>query len=151
MSFNICIVKNPTYVWDERRECHSLNWNESEGDHHLHLDFDGRDFDELQSFLDLKLPPAEQGEGESYEDYEERLKNEHLKAAKEQGYEMLGRIWYWYESVIYLPSDTSRLRSECEKLKANAQNSEQIAAMDKLITACDEAFKTDSGIFLASD
>ncbi len=82
---------------------------------------------------------------------EERLKNEYLNSAKEKGYKMLGRIWYWYESVCYLPSEIDQLLQECLKLKNNAQNLEQRVAMDKLIAACNEAHKTDSGIFLASD
>ena len=151
MSFIISVIKNPIYVWDERRECDVINWDESQGDRNLDLFFDGKDFDELQNFLEIKLPPAKQGEDESYANNEERLKNEYLKAAKEKGYEMLGRIWYWYESVAYLPTEINLLLDECFKLKNNAQNPEQIAAMDKLIFACHEAHKTSSGISLASD
>ena len=33
---------------------------------------------------------AKQDEGENYVDYQERLKSEHINAAKEKGYEMLG-------------------------------------------------------------
>ncbi len=142
-------MKNPVYEWTEDNPV--SNWDESQGDRHLGIDFDGKDFDELQNFLNLKLPPAKQLESENWAEYEERLKNEHLKVAKEKGYEMLGRIWYWYENVSYLPAEINSLFQECLKLKSNAQNSDQIAAMEKLIIACNEACKISSGIFLASD
>lgn len=151
MSFIISVIKNPIYIRDERRQCDVINWDESQGDYQLGLDFDYKDFEELQNFLDIKLPPAKQRKGESYIDYEERLKNEYINVAKEKGYEMLGRIWYWYESVSYLPSEINQLFDECVKLKDIAQNLNQSIAMDKLITACIEARKTNSGIFLGSD
>ncbi len=151
MSFIISVIKNPIYVWDERRKCDVINWDESAGDHHLGLDFDYKDFEELRNFLDIKLTQAKRREDEGYIEHEERLKDEYLKVAKEKGYEMLGRIWYWYESVSYLPSEIDQLLNECLKLKNNNQNSNQLIAMDKLITACNEAHKTNSGIFLGSD
>ena len=147
MGFIISVVKNPVYVWDERRECNALNWNESQGDRNLSLVFDEKDFDELQNFLDIKLPSPKRSEDESYVEHEERLKSEYLKAAKEKGYEMLGRIWYWYESVAYLPTEINQLLDECFQLKNTAQNPEQMVAMDKLIFTCNEASKTSSGIF----
>lgn len=140
MSFNICIKKNPL-----------SNWNESQGDRHLDLDFDGQDFKELQNFLDIKLHDAKEHEGESFDENEERLKNEYLKIAKEKGYEMLGRIWYWYENVSYLSTEINQLLKECLKFKEKAQNQRQLTAAEKLTTACQEAHKTNSGIYLASD
>ena len=149
MSFNICIVKNPAWEWTEENPV--SHWDESQGDHHLNLDFDGNDFDELHNFLDINLPPTKQLDGESYDDHENRIKNEYLKVAKEKGYEMLGRIWYWYENVSYFPSEINQLLEECLRFKEKAQNSAQVTASDKLITACNEAMKISSGIFLASD
>ncbi len=140
MSFVICIKKNPMG-----------EWNKSQGDRHLDFDFDGKDFNELHNFLNIRLPPAKQQNGENYVDFEERLKNEYLGATKEKGYEMLGRIWYWYQSVAYLPSEINQLLEECIKFKEKAQNRDQSVASDKLITACSEAMKTNSGIFLGSD
>ncbi len=42
MSFNVCIMKNPVDEWTEDNPVD--NWDESQGDHHLDLDFDGKDF-----------------------------------------------------------------------------------------------------------
>ncbi len=151
MSFGISVIKNPIYIWDERRECDVINWDESQGDRHLNFNFDYQDFEELRNFLDIKLSRAKRREDESYIEHEERLKNQYLEVANEKGYEMLGRIWYWYESVSYLPSEIDQLLNECLKLKNNYQNPNLLTAIDKLITACNEAHKTNSGIFLGSD
>ncbi len=149
MSFGICIMKNPVYEWTLENPVD--NWDESQGDHHLDLDFDGHDFNALHNFLNLKLPKAKQLENENYAEYEERLKNEHINAAKEKGYEMLGRIWYWYQNVSYLPSEVNQLLKECLKFKEYSVNENQITAANKLIVVCNEALKISSGIFLASD
>ena len=151
MSFGISIIKNPVYIWDQRRECNVIDWNESQGDYNLEFEFDYNDFSALQNFIDIKLSPAKQREGENYPEYEERLKNEYLDGAKDKGYEMLGRIWYWYESVCYLPSEINRLFQECVNVKNDNQNLKQVAAIEKLIFACKEAKKIKSGIFLGSD
>lgn len=151
MSFSISIIKNPIYVWDERRQCKVINWSESRGDHNLDFAFDHRDFIELQNFLDVKLPPIDKIEGEDYIEYNDRIKDKYVDKARERGYQMLGRIWDWYDSVIYLPNEIKLLLEECLKLKEKSQNSYQLVAINKLIMACKEALKTDSGIFLGSD
>jgi hypothetical protein len=148
MCFTVCIVKNPIYVWDARRECDVMNWDSGQGDRRLDFYFDIDDLNVLQNFLDIKLTGTDYLEGESFGENEERLKRMYLEAAKEKGYEMLGRIWYCYDHAIYFPPEINRLLAECQKLKENAQNPEQSAAMDKLINACGEAFKTESGIYL---
>ena len=136
MSFSISIMKDPSGGWDA-----------TQGDHHLDFDFDGIDFDELINLLNIKLPPAKRLEGESSYDYDERLKKEYFDAAKEKGYEMLGRFWFFYDDAVYLPSDVNQLSDECLKLKEKTQNPGALKALNKLITACNEALKTDSGIF----
>lgn len=151
MGLTICIVKNPVYVWDERRQCNTMEWNPEQGDRSLDFFLSGKDFDAVQDFLDIKLSSTGKREGESLEEHEERLKNMWLEAAKEKGFEMLGRIWDWYDDAIYFPSDINQLLAECQKIKENAQNPDQSEAMDKLINACREAFKTESGIYLACD
>ena len=78
MTFNICIMKNPAWEWTEENPVD--NWDETQGDHHLGLDFDGNDFNELRNFLDIKLPPTKRLDGESYDDHENRIKNEYLNA-----------------------------------------------------------------------
>ncbi len=149
MSFSISIHKNPVFVWDERRQCETVNWDETQGDRVL--DFDFYEFNELQNFLAIKLSPTKQCEDEDYGNYQERLKNECLKAAKEKGYEMLGRFWFWYDDAIYFSSEIIQLREECLKVKSNSQNSALITGMNKILNACDEALKTDSGIYFGCD
>lgn len=151
MSFSISIVKDPIFVRDERRECDVVNWDESSGDHNLDFDFDYEDFYELQNFLGIKLQPAKQGEGESYPEYEERLRNEYLEIAKVKGYEMFGRFWYAYDDAIYFPSEINQLRAECLKAKSKSQNPEFITAAKKILEACDNALKTNSGLYFGCD
>jgi hypothetical protein len=151
MSFSISVIKEPIYLWNERRQCNVINWDESAGSHHLNFDFDYQDFDELQNFLDLKLPPAKQSESESYAKYSERLKNEHLAGAKDKGYEMLGRFWYEFEDVVYYPAEINKLQKECLKAKGESQNPQLITAVNKISEACDDALKNDSGLYFGSD
>lgn len=149
MSFGISIMKNPAWEWTEDNPVD--NWDESRGDHPLGFEFDGIDFDELHNFLDIKLLTTKRTDGESCVDYENRMKIEYSIIAREKGYEMLGRIWYWYENVSYFPSEINQLLEECLRFKENARNSAQLVASDKLITACNKALQISSGIFLASD
>lgn len=151
MSFNICVVKTPVRIFDERRQCEVILWNESAGDRVLDFNFEGDDFNALQNFLDIKFSEVEQREGESYSDYDERLRLEYLEAAKEKGFPMLGRFWYWYDCATYFPSEIPLLRAEGLRLKDISQNSVLTKAMDKILTACDEAAKTNSGLEFASD
>ena len=151
MGLTICIVKNPVNVWDERRQCHTMEWNPGQGDRTLDFFLNGKDFDALENFLDIKLTGADYLEGEDFSENHERLKRMHLAAAKEKGFEMLGRIWDWYDDAIYFPSEINQLLAECQKIKENAQNPDLSEAVDKLINACREAFKTESGIHLACD
>ncbi|HEX9959317.1 MAG TPA: hypothetical protein VGB00_00125 [Pyrinomonadaceae bacterium] len=142
-------MKNPIAEWTE--ESPKSNWDAGQGDRRLDFDFDEKDFTGLQNFLDIKLHETKQREDESYEEHEQRLKNQYLKLAAEKGYELLGRIWYWYESVGYLPSEINRLHKECLKFKEHSRNENQLTAAGKLISASNEALKASSGIFLASD
>ncbi len=140
MSFSIFIEKNLGGEWDA-----------AQGDRVLDFEFNGIDFDELRNLIGIKLSPIEKIEGESYINRQERLKQMYFEAAKKRGYKMLGRIWYFYDDAIYLSSEINQLLEECLKLKDKARNSGQSAAVDKLIIACNEALKTESGIFLGSD
>ncbi|MDQ3802002.1 MAG: hypothetical protein M3384_21465 [Acidobacteriota bacterium] len=151
MGLTICIVKNPVYVRDERRERDAMQWNPAQGDRVPDFFLDGKDFDALQNFLDIKLSSTERRDGESYAEHEERLKNMYLEAAGEKGFEMPGRIWDWYQDAAYFPSEINQLLAGCQKIKESAQNPDRSEAMDKLINACREALKTGSGIYLGSN
>ncbi len=137
---SISIMKNPNGEWDE-----------AQGDHNLDFIIDGKDFTEIQKVVDVLSSQTKQLEDESFDDYEERLKISYFKAASEKGYEMLGRIWYWYDDAIYLFSDVSQLHEECSRAKDEPRNLDAIIALDKILVACDEALKTKSGIFLGCD
>ncbi len=149
MSFSISVMKNPIDEWTEDNPVD--NWDETQGDHHFDFDFDYDDFSALINYLGIELQETKQREDESYVECQERLKNEYLKISKEKGYEMLGRIWYWYESASYLPSEINQLLEECLEFKKQSQNQNQLTAAEKLVTASNEALRINSGIFLGSD
>ena len=142
-------MKNPVYQWTEENPV--SNWDESQGDHHLAFDFNSRDFSALQTFLDIKLSPTEKPEGENYGDNMEHAKKAYLDAAKKKGYEMLGRFWFFYDDVAFLPLEIGRLRRECFKVKIKSQDADLMTAVDKILTACGDAMKTGSGIFFGCD
>ena len=125
-------------------------WIQEQGDRYLNLDFDDENFNELHNFLDIRLSAVKSDNAETYVDLREKQKNEYLKIAKEKRFEMLGRIWYWYESVVYLPQDIDELIKECMRFKEQAQNPAQLLAADKLLDAATKAFNEKSGLFLAS-
>lgn len=151
MSFNICVVKTPVRIFDERRQCEVTLWNESEGDRVLDFDFDATDFNALQDFLGIKCSPAEHHEGESFGEQSIRLENEYLAAAKEKGFPMLGRIWDWYNCATYFSSEISALEAECLRIKNDAPDANLLKAVDKILAGCKEAAKTNSGLEFASD
>lgn len=65
-------------------------------------------------------------------------------------YPMLGRIWDLYIYVSYKPEEINQLRAECLKVWANS-NEKALSGLAKLIEACDEALKIDSGLLFAPD
>jgi hypothetical protein len=78
----------------------------------------------------------------------ERLFQEDLT---NKGYEMLGRIWYYFRDVFYTPSEVTELLAECLKIQQRTQNKFALSALESLIFACNEAIKVNSGIWLISD
>jgi hypothetical protein len=68
-----------------------------------------------------------------------------------KGYEMLGRIWYYFSDAFYAPSEVDRLLKECIELRQTTENKNALSALEKLIFACHEALKVKSGIFLCCD
>ena len=95
-----------------------------------------------------EIPPDE---GESFNDFElrrERLVQEDLTG---KGYEMLGRIWFYFSDAFFAPLEVDKLLKECIELRQKAENKKALSALEKLITACHEAIKVKSGVFLACD
>ena len=129
----------------------SGEWNSEEGDRHTDLAIDGYEFEEIQKFVDVSLPQTEQPEDEKWIDYHQRLKDEYLKAASEKDYEMLGRIWDWYDDAIYYPSELNQLREECLRVKEKSQNPSLTIAVNKILAACDDAMTTNSGLLFGCD
>lgn len=78
----------------------------------------------------------------------ERLFQEDLTS---KGYEMLGRIWYYFSDVFYALSEIDKLLQECLELREKTENKNALSALEKLIFACNKALKVKSGIFLAAD
>lgn len=151
MSFSISVIKNPIEIWDERRKCKVINWDESAGDHNLDFDLNYEEFYALQKLLDVKLPSVNRREGESSAERDERFKDEYLNAASKKGFEMFGRFWYEFADVIYFSSEINRLREEGLKAKEKSSDVVLISAADKIIKAVDEALKTESGLFFGCD
>ncbi len=78
----------------------------------------------------------------------ERLFKEHLT---NNGYEMLGRIWYHLRDAFYAQSEVIKLLEECLSIKQKTQNKLALSALESLIFACNEAIQVKSGIWLVSD
>lgn len=151
MSFSVSILKNPVFVWNDKLKCEVPSWNKDQGDRNLDFIFNGKDFDALQTFLNVQLSSADPCKDENFGDYQDREKNEYLKAAKEKGYGMLGRFWFFYDDAIYFPSEVIQLQEECLKIKNKSKNFDLIKAIDKILLACKEALNTKSGIYFGCD
>lgn len=151
MSFNICVVKNPILVFDERRQCEVTLWDESAGDRVLDFNFEYDDFGALQNFLFVNLSPVEQREDEDYANFSRRRENSFLESAKGKGFPMLGRFWDWYNCATYFSSEISTLKMECLKIKNGAPSENLLKAVNKILAGCDEATKSNSGLEFASD
>lgn len=138
-SLRIAIMKNP-----------SGSWNLSQGDHHLNLDIEPDEWEEL-FFHVLNAQWEERIEGEDTVEYYKRQEQIFKQNLKTIGYEMLGRIWDIYRDAEYLPSEIGKLRAECTKLQRKTKNIAALSALNKLIFACNKAQKTGSGLRLLSD
>ena len=68
-----------------------------------------------------------------------------------KGYDKLGRIWYLFRDAFYAPSEETGLLEECLELRQKTESRDAVSALEKLIFACREALKVDSGVFLICD
>jgi hypothetical protein len=65
---------------------------------------------------------------------------------------MLARIWDTYIDITYEPEEIGELRDECLKTQAiAASHPVALKGLSKLISACDEALRLESGLLLSSD
>jgi hypothetical protein len=126
-------------------------WNPAGGDHHLDLDLEPWEWEAL-FFAVLGAPRWERGEAnEDVFTWERRQKRNFEESLAAKGYEMLGRITDMYEDCEYLPHEVLKLREECFGLKRHINNSDAAEGLRKLVVACNEAEKIDSGLVLLSD
>lgn len=124
----IYAVPNPTSWQDTQSE--SSRW--------LDLTFDGAEWDAV--FYDtFGLPKLDIKAGAEGHD---------LIAHR---YPMLSRIDDMYEDVIYKREEIEQLRAECLKVQEIAKSPLAVKGLQTLISACDEALKLSTGLYLASD
>ncbi len=88
-------------------------------------------------------------EGQDLNELSERDRIRFQQAIPE--YPLLGRMWDMYVDAKYKPEEVVKLREECFKVQAMAENTDALKGLDKLLQFCDEAEKKKLGIFLACD
>ena len=64
---------------------------------------------------------------------------------------MLRRLKEEYEDAEFSPGEVSVFREECLKVHSGTDDPPALAALDKLILACDEALKERAGLIFYSD
>lgn len=137
---DIAIKRNPDGEWDP-----------TAGDYHSDLGIDAVEWEKL-FFDSLGAPKWEIfTEGEDVNQYYERQKTLFQKVLTNKGYPMMGRIWRIYQDVEYYPFEISQLLSECIEIQEAIDDPKAHATLDKLISACADALKTNSGLVLLSD
>lgn len=137
-TLKIALMKNPLG-----------EWNADKGDHHTGLEIEEDEWCEL-FYKVLGVPERWKevgGQLEPVEFSEAQFKG--ILTGK--GYPMLGRIWFMYRDANYLLPDVSKLLAECLKIQKETENVYALSALGKLIAACAEAIKTNSGLCLLSD
>ncbi|MBA2734380.1 MAG: hypothetical protein H0U54_16070 [Acidobacteria bacterium] len=127
-----------------------------QGRSYTDLEIEGQEWEEL-IFKVLQAPEfQEYVEGENSNVYykrQEKLLKEYLTG---KGYPMIGSLWcsfiWWNDrDVNYLPSEVHQLLAECLKIQKNTENVYALSALEKLIAACNEALKINSGLCLLTD
>lgn len=126
------------------------DWNPEAGDRYTDSYIDIVDWEEL--FLNtLEAPRWEDyNDGEAIEQYYERQRIRFQTALAGKGYPLLGRIWRIFRDVNYYPHEIEGLRSECVAVKKNARDHAVIEALDRLISACDQAIDCNAGLNFVS-
>jgi hypothetical protein len=99
----------------------------------------------------LKVPDIEKCIDEFYADRVKREKMSFQLNLTNNGYEMLGRIWFIFSDAFYLPSEVNKLLEECLDVQQKTKNELALSALESLIFGCNEALKVKSGVWLVSD
>lgn len=138
-SLRVAVMRNPVGDWDTKQ-----------GDRHLNIDIEPDEWEAL--FFDaLDASWADRIEGEDGWAYLERQRKLFGQALSAKGYEMLGRIWEIYQDAAYLPSEVGKLREESLSVQKMTDDAAALEALRKILFACDEAQRIDSGIRMLSD
>jgi hypothetical protein len=147
-SLSLCVV--PATSSPGEQEHLSPRW--------LGLTFDSRDKEAL-FFTALKVfnPAAAVGGRIPAEDFR-RGKWDDLLAQFERSLclataelPMLRRLKEEYEDAVFAPDEVSVFREECLKVRSGTDDPQALAALEKLIRACDEALKEGSRLVFYSD
>ena len=127
------------------------SWDTTKGDHYTDLEIEGREWEEL-FFNVLQAPEGQKYiDGEDIQKYYEHQENLFKENLTDKGYPMLGRIWWMFRDTNYLPSEVHQLLAECLKLQKKTENVYALSTLGKLIAACYEALKINSGLCFLSD
>ncbi|HXG64147.1 MAG TPA: hypothetical protein VNO70_03510 [Blastocatellia bacterium] len=143
-SLSICAVPDPKNWQDTQSE--SAYW--------LDLTLDGPEWgaifhDVLRIPVIGSKPLAESQNAEGQEN--SRGKYMQLFQGAIPEFPLLGRIYDLYEDVAYKHHEIMWLREECLKVQLMTSNPEAKEGLRKLILACDEAMRRNTGLYLASD
>jgi hypothetical protein len=66
-------------------------------------------------------------------------------------YPLLARIWQVYVDAFYANQEMLALRAECLNVERDTSNLVALRALQKLLSACDEAIAKGVGLYLACD
>lgn len=99
----------------------------------------------------LEVPEIKRHDVETSSDFLVRREISFQEDMISKGYEMMGRIWYIFRDVFYLPSEVNKLLEECLEIQQKTKNELVLSALENLIFACNQALKVKSGIWLISD
>jgi hypothetical protein len=100
---------------------------------------------------DLKIPEPERREAEDGDNYLKRWERSFKKLMAKKGYPLLGHIWHYNRDIFYPADEIGELVRECSKLLPTIESELGRSALNKLMCACEEALKVESGIWLVAD
>lgn len=93
--------------------------------------------------------PEPYNEGEDIILYDERRRIAFTEPLVD--YPLLARINDYYQDVYYSSNDVGQLLAECRSLENKVLNPIAKSFWNKLVSACEEALRSDMGLFLGSD
>lgn len=137
-SLRIVIKKNPLG-----------NWDPSLGDHHLNVEIEPDEWEEL--FFDLVGAGSSQVQAVETSEINNDTENRKDSDFRRREYPLLARISDIYRDVVYLPPEISSLHSECLRAQKNTEQAGALSALRKLLVASEKALASGAGLRLLSD